>query len=572
MKIDISRYGSLTISTYLGLLVVIFLLFLSYYNSNILFNHIGSSDPFWYVGIGLFYHISDYSNDYYKISRLPWNILEFLARQILQPASATFVLQAFCYSTGSIALFFLFREIVGKSKSFIIAALYIFVPLLQASSAGADYHNTFSGAMFFLTFALLVRAISQMSKPSSFAAGAIGAAMLHTNLLFLFVSPMIALYIFGLLVERRRTARFIFQAAGLVLAGFISATILFSLAHASFGRGFLFFVPQIEVMFWFQQHTYHFWWVPLSWENLRNDTENAWLFSIFIICCIELIITMTRQRMREDMHASAANLGFILSYVGAVGYQLAGQTTLMPNYFSYPFLAATMIPLGYLVDKYVCTEPNSVTVYLAFPLLCASLLLLSPEVDMILSLSPWSRFFQVFYVSATVYLLMVLLNSTPLRIGLVLLALLNSVLGSRAASNYSYDPCHPRRHFNVLLALMSQMATDLARKPQNVFVWYDLEDHVHASPCFDGLWMAYLGGSFTAIAHKYFGEPATPMNQFTYELFAQVKATEGVIALVATRDTTKDQFIATAVSLGVDLRLAGLYQDRASGVKFYFFK
>ena len=138
MKIDTSPYSSQLISTYLAVIVIIFLSFLSYYNSNILFNHIGNSDPFWYVGIGLYYHLADYSNDYYKISRLPWNILQFLARQILQPAAATFVLQAVCYSTGSIALFLLFREIVGKSKSFIIGALYIFVPVLQASSAGAD--------------------------------------------------------------------------------------------------------------------------------------------------------------------------------------------------------------------------------------------------------------------------------------------------------------------------------------------------------------------------------------------------------------------------------------------------
>ena len=59
---------------------------------------------------------------------------------------------------------------------------------------------------------------------------------------------MIALYIFAFLVERRRTARFLFQAAGLVLAGFISATILLSLVHASFGRSFLFFVPLIELI------------------------------------------------------------------------------------------------------------------------------------------------------------------------------------------------------------------------------------------------------------------------------------------------------------------------------------
>jgi hypothetical protein len=556
------------------LIVIIFLLFLSYYNSGILFNHIGNLDPFWYVGIGLFYHISDYSNDYYKISRVPWNILEFLARQTLQPASAAFVLQALCYSTGSIALFFLFRDIFGKSKSFIISALYIFVPLLQASSAGADYHNTFSGAMFFLTLALLVRAILLMSKPSSFAAGAIAAAMLHTNPLFLLLSPMIALYIFVLLFERRRTARFVFQAAGLVLAGSISATILFSLVHASFGRDFLFFVPQIEYILWMQQKGHNVWWVPLSWEFLRNDTENAWLFSIFIICCVELIMTLTRQRMRQDMQASAANLGFIVAYVVALGYQLAGQTTLMPNYVSYPFLAATIIPVGYLLNKYVCTKPNVVIVYLAFPLLCAALLLLSREIDMILSLSPWSRFFQVVCVSATVYLLLILLSSTTLGIGLVLLPILNAVFGSHAASNYSYDTCHARRHLNVLIALMSQMATDLARKPQNVFVWFDRDDHAHALPCFDELKMAYLGGSFTAIAHNYFGDlyGPTQMNQFTYEQFAQLKATEGIIALLATRDTIKDQFIATAVSLGVDLRLAGLYQDRASGVKFYFFK
>ena len=73
---------------------------------------------------------------------------------------------------------------------------------------------------------------------------------------------------------------------------------------------------------------------------------------------------------------------------------------------------------------------------------------------------------------------------------------------------------------------MSRMATDLAQKPQTVFVWFDRDDHGLAPPCFDEVEMAYLAGSFTAIAHNYFGQlyGPTQMNEFTYEQFAHVKA------------------------------------------------
>src|SRR4030095_13139842 len=115
-----------------------------------------------------------------------------------------------------------------------------------------------------------------------------------------------------------------------------------------------------------------------------------------------------------------------------------------------------------------------------------------------------SPFMQVVWVSVTAYGLIVLLRVTGHNIGAILLAVLSGALVSNPQI-YSYDPCQSTRHLNILISTVSKMSTDLATRPQNVFIWFDRYERVDTQPCFNGLAMADLGRSLTAVGYDFLG-------------------------------------------------------------------
>jgi hypothetical protein len=556
---------------YLLFVVLLFRSFFFYFNSTIFFNDVGWLDPYMYIGIGLYYGIPDFFANHYKISRVPWNILEFLTRQTLLPESATYVLQSSIAALTSVAIFVYFRNLIGKPKSFLLASFSIFFPLLHAGGgAGADYHNGFSAALYFLTLAFLVTAILHASKCLAFLAGATIAATVHTNPLFILLAPMTALHAFALCLERNRSVLFILYAASFALGGAVVTTVLLGLVHIMLGRSFFFFLPQWTFIFGFLKEGSDIW-MPMSWEWIRNSKENAYLLSVFILCSTELIIIAVQKTIGRNLQAIAAYGGFIITYVIALAYQLKGQTALQPDYFCYSFIAATITPIGYFAKRYFPASSNTVLVYVGFPLLCALSLIFSDDIQRALSLFALPPFLGVVSVSATAYVLIILLSMIGLDIGIVLLAALIGVLVN-SPQVYKYDSCHSARHLNILISTVSRMSTELATRPQSVFVWFDRAERAEAQPCFKQLKMRDLGSSLVFTGHNYLGEPygATQLGEFTRETFAQAEAVKGIIVLVTANDRVKAKFTEAAASLAVDLHLKGLYQDPASGVKFFF--
>jgi len=312
--------------------------------------------------------------------------------------------------------------------------------------------------------------------------------------------------------------------------------------------------------------------MPLSWEWIRDSRENAFLLCVFLFCIVEFTIIVVRIPIWQNRQAIAAYGGFIITYVLALVSHLKGQTTLQPDYFPYPFIAATITPIGYIVNRYFSATPNTMLVYVGFPLLCALSLIFSRDIQDALSLFALPAFLEVAWVGTSVYALIILLSMTGLNIGIVLLAALNGVLVVKTDA-YKYDPCHSTRHLNILISNISMMSTELATRPQKVFVWFDRNEPADSQPCFKKLKIARLGISLASTGLNYLGKPygATQLGEFTRETFAQVEAVKGIIVLVTANDRHKTQFIEAAASLGVDLHLVGLYQDRASGTKFFFF-
>ena len=68
--------------------VVGFSVYCVFVNSNRFYNPIGWIDPYTHQGLGLYFTDPYFWDNYYKVSRVPWNAAEFVVRHLVKPAVA----------------------------------------------------------------------------------------------------------------------------------------------------------------------------------------------------------------------------------------------------------------------------------------------------------------------------------------------------------------------------------------------------------------------------------------------------------------------------------------------------
>jgi hypothetical protein len=561
------------IVSWLVLIVASYFLFLFFYNPTLFYNVIGWLDPYMYVGYGLYYGYPDFRDAYYKASRLPWDLLEFAARHLFRPKFAPLILQSFCCSLMSASIFLYFQRLLGRSNALFLAILSIFLPILYMNG-GADYHNAISGPLYFLTLALLVAAIAEQSLPFAGCAGAAAAAAIHTNPLLILLAPAVSLQSLALCWTHKRNTAFMFTSVGIALVGFVCATIVLGLIAVAFGRSFLFFEPQIEYIRWIQQENHNSWWRQFSWQWLRDSKSNAYLIGMFVICAAELVAIALRRRAGDVRPAIAAYAGYVLSYLWAVGYQLAGRTTLQPDYLNYMLVVGTFTPLGYLLERYLppLSRCNAAIMAACLPLASALALLGSSRIYAGLHLSSFAPFFLVMLTLAGIYLALVAFSTTRLNVAIVLLPLLTVGL-IPDLGRYRYDSCRAVSHANVFINEASSFVTEIAGNPKFVYLFADPNERL-TNRCFADIPVHYLNDSLVELAHNYLGKPfgEQQLDQLTRDDFSVVLKDHGIIGLLVAEDAIKDRFGEVAAKLGINLQLAGLLPDSASGVKLYVFR
>jgi hypothetical protein len=569
---DVVLWKSSVAASYLVLVTLAYFLFLYFYNPSIFYNAIGFIDSYYYVGYGLYYSYPDFLDGYYKASRVPWDLLEFVARQAFRPDTAAFALQFFSFSLMAVCVFCYFRRLISGSNALFVGIFSIFFPLIH-DVGGADYHNTISGPLYFLTLALLVVAITDQSRIMAGCAGAAAAMALHTNPLLILLLPSVILQSVALCRTSRLSASFIWTSLGFSVLGFACATVGLGAIAAAFGRNFFFFEPQLEYL-WIQKAGHNAEWQQFSWDWLDSSRPNAYLFGFFAICSAELVATITRPRSHKTEPEIAAYAGYVFIYLVAVAYQLKGQTILQPDKGSYVLLVATFTPLGYLLERYLgpLTGRSLAFSSAAFVLVCASALICSERIYTGLSLHDVAPFVVVTVAVGGVYLGMMMLSATRANLAFALLPILNvAVIPDLTA--YTFDTCRAEAHLNVFMSEASTLGTRLAGHPLRVYAFADPSETI-AEPCFRNIPTVNLEISFVSIGHKFLGagNGEQQLEKLTHDDFASVLNDDGTIALLVAQDALRDRFVATAAKEGVDLILAGLFPEPASDVKMYFFK
>jgi hypothetical protein len=452
-------------------------------------------------------------------------------------------------------------NIARKPIAILFGIMIVFFPLAHAN-AGADYNNALTVPLIFLSIALMLAAITRDSLLLSAAFGtAIGSAV-HTNPLILLIGPAIAILGLAFAHSKGRLSKRVLLYLASATAGILIINATYAAIYASFGRNWLFFMPQVELLLWnwrLKSGVENPWWVAPNWSWIRESTANAFMLSMFLVSVVEIGLITVQQKARHDLVGLSIYAGYAIVYLVALALQIKGLTPLNPDYLGVPFNVAALLPLLAVIERRA--ESPARLIVLAAPVFFIIALVSSSWHPV--SIAP---FWIVLLGIGTFYVA----TAAPLS-GLVTPLLLIGVNTTLVASPdlYRYDPCHALRHLNTMMFSASKVAEQTVARPDTLRIWFDRAETLKA-PCFNGVRILDIGGSFASIAHTYLGAAygETNLNAITREDFERVTAEGGAIALITTGHKTA--FSEKARSVGYALNILAMYYDRRTQVRFYF--
>jgi len=113
-----------TLSSRFPILVLsIIPIILALINQEWLFTRAGEVDPWAYVSLGYYYFRDPALSNGYKISRVPWVLIESLIRNLFTPTASAIILTLTFAVLGAIGFYLLVSRFFGKANGFITAAL-----------------------------------------------------------------------------------------------------------------------------------------------------------------------------------------------------------------------------------------------------------------------------------------------------------------------------------------------------------------------------------------------------------------------------------------------------------------
>jgi hypothetical protein len=339
-----------------------------------MYSPIGWLDPWYYVGYAINYLNPTFLNDYYKLSRLPWVLAEFSARNLLGPVAASWTLQLSTLALAIASIYRLLHITLDRNAAFIGAALFASY-MFGHASGGADYHNALAGPLFMLTWYLAVSAAqaAEGSYSRLLAAGVCAALTVHTNIVFVNLAPVIALhYLYTFRAAHGRWPNLV-RDGTLVLVGAVLVTVALGLVNKSVGRNFLFFRAQLSLVKSFvadstQQVPY---WNPWSSRWYLNARYlGPWLAALPVSAAtLAWMLYRYRPLSVYQGHICVYLASFCFAGAFWTFWQAMGHTALDWFYFAYPLVFPFCAVIAALTAYWAATEKmNTWLVRLLVPL------------------------------------------------------------------------------------------------------------------------------------------------------------------------------------------------------------
>jgi len=519
----------------------------------------GYLDSWYYFGFGLNYLDPTYLSDLYKASRLPWILVEFIARSLFSPVVASWLLQIGTLALGSSSLYLLFSRTLDQSSAFIAAAVFAAFPFAQASG-GADYQNVLAGPLYALTWFLAIRSAQLGTSPRRlFWVGVTAALTLHSSVVFASLALVIGLHYIGTYRSAHMTWPSIAATVIPAMIGGVTITLILGLINMSVGRSFLFFSEQFDLAASFVLDTSRqkTWWHSWSTGWLWNAQYLGPLAAVFLIALINLIWSSVRKPKCDQV--ILYSMSFILAGALWIFWQAQGQTALDWYYFAYPLVfpfigavaatfalwASPLRPVNLLSRLIICA------------VLIGTLAAFDPMIQK-LEFLPKLPFVEVTLLGLLYGAIVALPIFRPLRlwggIAAISICIAFAMMGP---SSYRPSTCSSRRAVERAMDIAHRLVRSEEQKQGlgfgRVFTWADKSETVTADGCIDqNLDLANFESSLDSTGFSYLEPPwgASTMEAISLQRLKEVASEQGLVVYVTGKADRVDQLMRRFVEVG----------------------
>jgi hypothetical protein len=531
-------------------------------NSDWFYTKPGWLDAWYHVGYGLYYDNPLFLNDYYKASRLPWNLYEFLFRSFLLPIPSAIVIHFSLYIAGAVLAYDVCARLFSTQAGVVIGVFTAAFTVLH-SNGGADYQNAPSGPLFFAVIASILWALDRDRK-TFVVTGVLLAALIHTNTIYIFFVPLFAAIGAWLAWSRGKGPKYIAAAVVWVCAGLALCTVGLAIINVAFGRSWLFFMPQIKYAYGMAANPdLNIWWKPWSMSWVQSAPYLGFVYGMAVVATCEML---RRAYFSPSEHGRGTAIVIHACYLLEVAiwtyWQTFGNTAFQPAHHVYPLygplllsLAATIAPrLDGVRPAVLIGGVFAFAALLYFGLTNSYLFIQAAR--QVVAVAP------VWVATALLILYVALLVAPKGPYALILIFALMPIANAVAVSNpddYRRGGCMLRVQVYDYIVRNSVVLSRTVARPEHIYVWFDQGEPPETPGCRQPIKASDIGYSFTAIGHSYIDLPfpMKPIDELSPERLKSIGREDAVI-VAATADEAKAHRLARRLEAeGVGLRFDG---------------
>lgn len=458
---------------------------------SILFNPVGSIDPWVYYA--LIRHPARMKHLFFETyygSRISFILPGYIVNRLLPPLSANYAFHLLVWLTAMLSLYLAIKSLADRRTALLSIAVFGFYPYLW-KAVGWDYTDG-GGIAYYLVAAALLTIASSRPVPSRvllMAAGAAGAGALYSNLCWAFLLPFLGV---GWLVLRRiRGYSLAFPTAvQYVGAGAILATLALAIANHRLDGQYGFYRPSINY--------------ALGMQGKRNPgavpvadwiTRGYWLIlpGMGVLAGIPLTLRLWRTRRSFSTQVCFATYGFLLLCAGTLStleFCFHGAELQLSYYASYLIPSAALFFGVSLLKVPQAWTNGKFYLLLAVVIACSSIVWFDRREVIWLALSHWG-WTPPLLLAASGILVGIVWRGTSIGTAGALVGLCVIALSSRSHGSPAFTDTANRAEMAFDRIVESFDACEAARQGRKIAFW--VTDR--ADPYAD---------EFTSIASLYF--------------------------------------------------------------------
>ena len=330
-------------------------------NPNWLFPNIGWLDPWIYTSLSRTWGDPAAWVENYKSSRLGWVVPAWF----LHPATGTFwghlVVTAILLTATGVVIGFAVGRLNGMVPGAVSGLLAAGWCSLQLSG-NANYHNQIAGLWFGLALLALTQLQGGLGKRRAtwgvVASGVFFGLAVHSTPVMLNLAPFVIIFA-AAASPCRPTLRRAGALAGGWIAGILGTTGILMLLAQMAGRDAFFFTrgANLATGLLANPNGQSNWWMQISWDwpvTATNMVGYAWHLIVVVlgvIGALAVLVIAWRRPTRFPRSAVVIAVGTIVTFLIFVMWQVAGQTSLEPDYFAYSLGLCTAIGIGIVAAR-----------------------------------------------------------------------------------------------------------------------------------------------------------------------------------------------------------------------------